>query len=195
MATQVPTNDEVNDSIEVLSDCNESNDGNGGSEILLHDSIFKPIYTLGVWLAPDDDENSQISVAILLFSGTDKKNEIDISVVDGGEYLEYSIKWPSMMTTAEEMHRKWLSGNGDEKLLQSYHPMVTCFKQFIAKLRNRQNIVGTTARIPLPFEVESRFTYYLLKSPISSARVLYVHLRAPAKQQLNVTKEEDIEFE
>ena len=71
------------------------------------------------------------------------------------------------MTTAEEMHRKWLSGKDDEKLLQSYHPMVTWFKQFIAKLRNRENIVPTTERIPLHFEFESRFTYYLLNSPIS----------------------------
>ena len=51
------------------------------------------------------------------------------------------------MTTAEEMHRKWQSGNGDDKLLQSYHPMVISFKQFISKLRNRENIVRTTARI------------------------------------------------
>ena len=106
-----------------------------------------------------------------------------------------SIKWPSMMTTAEEMHRKWLSGNDVEKLLQRNHSMVTCFKQFITQLRNRENIVRTTTRIPLPFEFEPRFTWYLLHPPISSARVLCVHLRAPEKQQLHVTKEEDIEFE
>ena len=99
---------------------------------------------MGVWLAPADDENSNISVAIVLLSGTDKNNEINISVADGGEHLKYSIKRLSMMTTAEEMHQKWLSGNGDEKQLQRNHSMVTCFKQFLTQLRNRENSVRTT---------------------------------------------------
>ena len=65
-----------------------------------------------------------------------------------------------MMTIAVEMHSKWLSENSDEKLLQGYHHMVAFFKQLIAKLRNRQNILRTAARIPLLFEVDSRLIHY-----------------------------------
>ena len=73
--------------------------------------------------------------------------------------------------------------------------MVAFFKQLIAKLRNRQNILRTAARIPLLFEVDSRLIHYEPKSQISSARVNYEHLRAPKKLQLHITKEENIEFE
>ena len=111
-----------------------------------------------------------------------------MNVVDGGEFLDYTVKWPSMIVNAEEMHGKWLVGGENSMALQSYHPMIGCFEQFISKLRTRESVVRTTARIPLPFEVESRFEYYLLKSTISSARVLYVRLKAPARQQLQLPK-------
>lgn len=47
-----------------------------------------------------------------------------------------------MMTNAEEMRRKSLCGNNYEKLFRNYHPMVTCFKQFIPELRNRKTLFG-----------------------------------------------------
>ena len=60
-------------SIETSSDNDESNNLDLGSELILSDSMFKPIYNLGVWLSPDDDENAHLSVPVLLFTGTDKK--------------------------------------------------------------------------------------------------------------------------
>ncbi len=113
--------------------------------------------------------------------------------VYGGEYLEYSVRWPSNMTNAEEMHRQWLQGDCDGKILEFYQPTVTLSN--LSRNRERENEVRPTAHIPLPFEVESRFNYYVLKSPISSALVLYIHLRAPAKQQFHLENEKDIEFE
>ena len=59
---------------------------------MFHDSFFKPVYNLSVWHAPNDDDNFHGSMKIRLLSGIDKKNEIDIRVVDVGDYLEYSIK-------------------------------------------------------------------------------------------------------
>ena len=120
---------------------------------------------------------------------------MDLNVVDGGEYLEYTVKWPSMMVNAEEMHKKWIVGGDSGIALQSYHRMIVCSNQFISKLQNRESAVRTTARIPLSFEVESRFEYYLMKSTISSTCISYVHLSAPARQRLHTTKEEDIVFE
>ena len=77
-----------------------------------------------------------------------------------------------MMVDAEEMHKKWIVGEDSGIALQSYHPMIICFKQIISKLQNRESALRTTARIPLPFEVESRFENDLLKSTTSSARIL-----------------------
>ncbi len=171
------------------------NQNKTGEEIVLLDAFSKPIYTIGVWLFPDEEENAHVSVAILLFSGTDKQNQIEVNVVDSGGYLEYAVRWPSMMTDANEMHRKWLKNSVEEQRLQFYHPMITCFKQYVARLRRRESTVRSTARIPLPFDVETCFEYYLPKSVSSSARILYGHLHAPANQQPRAVKEEDIQFE
>ena len=93
------------------------------------------------------------------------------------------------------MHRKWLGGCKNENKLQFYHPMISCLKQFVARLKGRESTERATPRIPLPFEMEIRFKFHLLKSVASPARVFYVHLRTPAKQQARTIKEADIEFE
>ena len=71
--TQKVIGQEDTGSIETLRDNDESSNHYLGSELILTDSMFKPICNLGVWLSPDDDENAHLSVAILLFTGTDKK--------------------------------------------------------------------------------------------------------------------------
>ena len=70
--TQKVRENEESGSIGILNYNDESNDHNLGSELILSDSVFKPIYNLGVWLAPDDYQNAHVSVAILLFTSTDK---------------------------------------------------------------------------------------------------------------------------
>ena len=63
---------EYTGSIQTLSNNDGSNNHYLGSELIPSNSIFKPIYNLGVWLSPDDDESALLSVAILLFTGTDR---------------------------------------------------------------------------------------------------------------------------
>lgn len=137
----------------MLRDSNESNDGNNGAEILFHESVFKPMYILGCWCTPDNDENPHISVSILLVSGPDENNEININVVTGVEYLEYSIKWSSIITNTDEKYRKSLSGNRDKKLLQSYHPIEAYFKQFILKLHDQEILFKERHTIYCLFEL------------------------------------------
>ena len=69
-------------SVEEVPEDDQTNDACTGEEIVHSDSMFKPIYNIGVWLSPDDDENTHVCVAILLFSGTRKRNQIEINVVD-----------------------------------------------------------------------------------------------------------------
>lgn len=70
---------------------------------------------LEVRLSPDSESDPQVSVSIL-FSQKRTKNEISINEFDSGKYLDYSIKWPSMMNATKEMHRKFLCGNNGKKI-------------------------------------------------------------------------------
>lgn len=133
---------------------------------------------MGTWTDPEDGDNTVVCVAILLFSGSDSTQDVNVSVVHDGEYLDYAVRWPTALTSVEELHEKWLSGRKVRKF-QIYHPMISCFRRFIALLRGRDNRVITRSRIPLPFPVESRFETHFLKFSSSSAKVLYVILRAP----------------
>ena len=92
------------------------------------------------------------------------------------------------MVNDEEMHKTWIVGGDSSIVSQSYHPMIACFKQFISeKVLSELLIVSRCL---------SQWSQDLnVKSTVSFARILYVHLKAPARQQLHATKEEDIVFE
>ena len=75
-----------------------------------------------------------------------------------------------------------------------YHPMVTCFKQFIRRIRGDRERIRTISRLPLPFLVETDIDEHLLKFPGTTARVLYCIMRAPAQKTRNV-EERELVFE
>ena len=154
--------------------------GYSGKEILLPDTLFKPIYSVGVWENPDDRDNKRISVAILMCTGTEKRGDFTINVVDGGEFLEYSVFWPRAMTDTTALHKMWLVGKGVQQI-KSYHPMVRAFLPFLERNRRKHDgRVESKARIPLPFAVESRFEEFTLNFS-SKERILYIILKAPAQ--------------
>lgn len=97
------------------------------------------------------------------------------------------------MLDAEDMHSRWFGKNTDKLL--SYHPMISCFRSFVSRMRGDNNCIRTTARIPLPFPVESRFDFHFTTSGKSTARIAYVVLRAPSECIDLVAGDEDIEFE
>lgn len=90
-------------------------------------------------------------MAILLFSGSDKENQVKFKVI-GGHYLEYTVIWPSVITDTEDIHSKWLNGHNTKKLLP-YHPMISCFRSYIHLMRGNNDFVRTTVRISLRFPV------------------------------------------
>lgn len=85
--------------------------GNGpstgaGSELVLSEFSFKPIYNIGTSESTDGDGSNRVSVAILLFSGSYKQNQVKFKVIDG-QYLEYTFTWPSIMLDAKDILSKW----------------------------------------------------------------------------------------
>ena len=75
----------------------------------MNQSYFKPIYSVGYWDDPEDNNNPCASVAILTFSGTDTKSEFSVNAVDK-KYIEYKVTWPEVLTDKTKLHRVWLEG-------------------------------------------------------------------------------------
>lgn len=73
--------------------------------------------------------------------------------------------------------------------------MISCFRSYIARIRGNNACVRTTARIALPFPVESRFHLHYTSSARSTARITYIVLRAPSESVDAIDGDKDIEFE
>ena len=85
------------------------------------------------------------------------------------------------------LHKKWRVGQGVNRI-QNHHPLVRCFNEFFEKTQREDGRISSTARIPLPFVVESRPEVFLLSFIGTSQKVLYVILKAPAKKVAETTK-------
>ena len=72
-------------------------------------SIFNPIYAVGYWDDPDDNDNPCASVAILNFSGIDRRSDFSVSIVDEN-ILEFKVLWPECLTESRILQSVWLVG-------------------------------------------------------------------------------------
>ena len=192
-SSEYRSDESVSDSESVPAEVNSHGNGNFGMELISSEFYFKPIYSLGAWQKPDDNDNRYISVAILLFTGQDTTLSYNLAVVGGGNILEYSVTWPPPFEIPRLLHRKWLEVENSTRIMH-YHPMVTCFNQFIRRIRGDRERIRTTSRLPLPFPVETDIDEHLLKFPGTAARVLYGIIRAPAEKTRNL-EERELVFE
>ena len=115
----------------VLGDSDDAEDPElgHGSKIIMSDYFFKPIYAIGEWLDDDDLDNKKLVIAISLFTGTEKRSKVTLTVADDGNTLEYSVSGPKKLVDVVRLHDKWLKGR-DVPQLQSYHPMIKALKPF-----------------------------------------------------------------
>ena len=178
--------DEISEGIE--EDLNYS-DSNIPKSIMTDHHSFKPIYSIGYWNDPDDNDNPCASVSILTFSGIDKLSDFSINIV-GGRLLEYKVVWPVSLTVSDQLHAVWIEGKGERKRLANYHVMVKCFDSMLAPMRRHDSRVETSAMIPINMKVETRPEIHLLSFPNTTARIIYVILRGPARKTTNLDEQE-----
>ena len=148
------------------------------------DTIFKPIYSIGYWNDPDDNDSPCASVSTLSFTGVDKLSDFPLNIV-GDSCIEYKVVWPEQLTVSTLLQRMWLEGKGLRSNLAEYHGMVKYFENMMAPLRHHGNRIETTARIPINMIVESRLSTHLLAFPGTSAKIIYIILRGPARKVTN----------
>ncbi len=71
----------------------ELEDKVSGSALVSDVNYFKPIFVTTTWKDPTE-RGERISVVLVLPSGS---SEFEISVEDGGEYLNVQVKWPAIL--------------------------------------------------------------------------------------------------
>ncbi len=127
----------INDS--VISEERSIPGGDYGMKFVLSEFFFKPIYALGAWQSPEDSDNRYVSIAILLLAVQDTTSSYSVDVVDGGNYLEYSVTQSILSENPRLLHRKWIKVDVLGQIMH-YHPRVTCFNLFIRRLRGDHEI-------------------------------------------------------
>lgn len=66
-------------------DESQSDAGSGpGSEVVMSDWFFKLMFAMGEWDKPEYKDNTFLSLAIVLFSGTEKVKEVRLKLVKNG---------------------------------------------------------------------------------------------------------------
>lgn len=180
---------------EPISAVDDMEDGEGadGAELMLGDLDFKPLYVLSVWTEPRTTTKC-ITLAIVLPSGVGS-GKFSCRVVDGGEYVELTVMWPNPLIDIETMHRKWIQADSqtDFKL---YHPKVIGFQNALKQLRIRSSdIIESTARIPLPFVVQTHiYGKYNLAWRDSTTRMVYLDLKGVVEEYAVLNDAESFEI-
>lgn len=148
-----------------------------GGDVLLGEKAVKPLYLLSQWVEPGT-MTKRLSVAIVLPSDIGQ-GHFSVRVVDGGEYLELTVIWPTSLIDISVMHRKWLAP-GASGGFAVYHPKFLGFEVAPKELRERSSdSIEPVARVPLPFLVQSHIPgKYNLAWRDSAVKMLYIDLTA-----------------
>ena len=104
--------------------------------------------------------------------------------------MDYKVVWTACTAVSNQLHAIWIDGKGDLKNLANYHGMVKCFDAMYAPMRRHDGRVDTSASIPINMKVETRPEIHLLAFPNTTARVIYVILRGPARRTTDIDEQE-----
>lgn len=104
--------------------------------------------------------------------------------------MEYKVVWPSSLTISDQLHAVWIDGKGDRKKLANYHGMVQYFDSMLSPMRRQDDRIETSSMIPINIKVETRPEIHLISFPNTSARIIHVILRSPARKTTNLEEQE-----
>ena len=176
----------VSDDVELEDEYETLFYGEGAAhDSLENDSAFKPIYSIGYWNDPVDNDSPCASAAILPFTGVEKISDFSINIV-GDSFIEYKVVWPEQMAVSTILHRMWLERKGRRSNLAEYHGVVKFFEKMMGPRRLYGNRIETTARIPINMKVESRASTHLLAFLGTTFKVIYLILSGPARKVTNL---------
>jgi len=177
------------------SNSDANNNTEHGAELIVKDSVFKPLYLIGEWEEPGT-KTKRLTVAIVLPSGVNK-SDFTIQVLDAGLLLQLTVKWPVPLVDLELLHQKWLRPVDKESVqpFTMYHPKVLAFENALKTKRQRAaDDVVSTAKIILPFAVQTHIESKTnLGFKDSGTKVVYIELKAMAENYAVANDNADFE--
>lgn len=155
--------------------------------------LLKPAYLLAQWIEPRTLQK-RLTLSVQLPAGTEAgmfKCRVD---PNNRKVFEVSVVWPKPLVDVEVMHRKWLTSTGPDRI-QAYHPKILAFQAALKELRRKcGDDVVSTAKIPLPFAVETYvYEKYNLAWRDNSTKIIYVELKAAMDSYAHLNDEQDFE--
>lgn len=161
-----------------VSDSELSNRKENSYTSVEYNLLWKPLYLLGSWKDPASKDNI-VSVALLLPTGVGELfTDFELSIENENQLL-IGVAWPSIIAETETLHRKWIQGDGVEKIT-NYHPRIMAFANFIERFQQKEGVkIMSSAKIDLPTPVKPDFVKYFLGFKCSNALVLYIDRQAP----------------
>lgn len=192
MSTRCTADETPSKKRKVATELTSDSEGEIGTESSCP-QVFQPLHLTSCWMEPGSTTKC-LTVAIMLPSGVGA-GQFSLRVLEGGRQLEIIVNWPAPLVDLSMMHRKWLTAAGPEKI-ESYHPKLTGFENALKAYREHcKDDVVSTARISLPFQVETHIhAKYNLGWRDSTARMVYVDLKGHEEHYSLVQDENTFEI-
>lgn len=90
--------------------------------------------------------------AAMVLPSTVEVGSFSVCMVDSGNFLERTVKWPTPLVGLEVMHKKWLTDASCQ--YQPYHPDFNGFVESMKPLRAKStDWIASSARIALHCEI------------------------------------------
>lgn len=135
---------------------------------------WEPLYSIALWKCGAME--SKVSMAIVLPSSVDPKDEVKIFVSDNQRELAVHVKWPRMISNVDALHHFWNKKNKDA--LPEFHPKIIAFHDFYSALRKREDdVLYSVAHILLPIQVQKNVEAIYHLGDEYGTRILYVDLK------------------
>lgn len=131
-------------------------------------------------------------IAILLFSGWVKEQDISQEAFDVGRSDKISYTWPVVFVRVNALHEKCLNGRNVQQI-ETYHPNLSALHGVISSMCEDSICALQKAIFSLRFVVEARLQTYYLKIYKRSTRVLYAYIQEETVEQ-NLDDDTDIHF-
>lgn len=130
---------------------------------------------MSTWKEPGTT-TKRIKVATVFPSGVGE-GYFKVRVSDDSDALEIVVDWPRPLVDIHFLDKKWLH---QDTSYTDFHPKFLGFETALCNVRNNvYNTVTSTARVGLPFTVQSRIiSSAILTYKESSTHMLYIDLRA-----------------
>ena len=158
--------------------------GSSGAVLSTTGEEWRPLTHVFHW--SDFAGRDRMTVLVLMPSGV--VEDFKFQVVDEGTYLEVTMFWPLAVYDVDELFKP-VAGDykGRDSKSQNHLLKVAAIRKELTKIvNNRDNMMSSKYRFPLPYQCTGETEGMLLKGRTEASYILSVDLMVQAKEALGV---------